>query len=141
MLTKLGTFTQRDVFVPLVMLLLSKLVFGQELYFPIDFMVGATSNVLAAQDFAQQQHELVDTVYTSLYWVQQHQTMFANHCRQEEEFAVGDQVLLDASNLSIPGIHKFRQQFVGPFVVTACIVEVAYHLDLKGSQVFTLVSM
>ena len=26
----------------------------------------------------------------------------------KEEFAVGDRVLLDASNLSIPGVHKFR---------------------------------
>ena len=34
--------------------------------------------------------------------------MFANHFRHEKEFDVGDQVLLDASNLSIPGIHKFR---------------------------------
>ena len=34
--------------------------------------------------------------------------MFANHCRWEEEFAVGDWVLLDASNLSIPGMYKFR---------------------------------
>ena len=33
--------------------------------------------------------------------------MFANHGRQEE-FALGDWVLLDASNLSIPGIHKLR---------------------------------
>ena len=34
--------------------------------------------------------------------------MFANHSRHEEGFAVGDRVLLDASNLSIPGFHKFR---------------------------------
>ena len=34
--------------------------------------------------------------------------MFANHHRYEEEFAVGDWVLLDASNLSIPGVCKFR---------------------------------
>ena len=34
--------------------------------------------------------------------------MFANHCRHEEEFSVGDRVLLDASNLSIPGVHKLR---------------------------------
>ena len=56
--------------------------------------------------------------------------MFANRLRCEEEFAVGDQVLLDASKLGIPGICKFRQQFVGLFV--ALIGEVAYHLDLKG---------
>ena len=58
--------------------------------------------------------------------------VFANHHRYEEDFAVGDRVFLDPSNLSIPGIGKFRQRFVGPFVVTACIGEVAYHLDLKG---------
>ena len=45
---------------------------------------------------------------------------------------MGDWVLLDASNLSIPGICKLRQWFVGPFLVTARIGEVAYRLDLKG---------
>ena len=34
--------------------------------------------------------------------------MFANYRRWEEEFSIGDRVLLDAFNLSIPGIHKFR---------------------------------
>ena len=63
---------------------------------------------------------------------QKYQTIFANHCRCEEEFAVGDWVLLDASNLSIPGIHKFRLWFVGPFVATACVGKLAYYLDLKG---------
>ena len=58
--------------------------------------------------------------------------VFANYYRHEEEFAVGDQVLLDASNLSIPGVHIFRQQFVGQFLVTARIGKVAYYLDLKG---------
>ena len=57
--------------------------------------------------------------------------MFANHHRHEE-FAVGDRVLLDASNLSILGIHKLSKWLVGPFVVKVCIGEVAYRLDLKG---------
>ena len=34
--------------------------------------------------------------------------IFANHCRHEEKLAVGDRVLLDASNLSILGVHKLR---------------------------------
>ena len=34
--------------------------------------------------------------------------IFANYHRYEDEFAVGDQVLLDASNLSLPGICRFR---------------------------------
>ena len=45
---------------------------------------------------------------------------------------MGDRVLLDASNLNIPGVYKFRYWFVGLFLVTARIGEVAYHLDLKG---------
>ena len=40
--------------------------------------------------------------------------------------------MLDVSNLSIPGIRKLGWWFVGPFVVTTRISEVAYHLDLKG---------
>ena len=108
------------------------LVFGQELSLPIDFMVGTTGNILAAQDFAQQQGELIDAVCASLQKLREHQTMFANYYRWEEEFAVDDWALLDASKLSIPGICKFRQQFIGPFVITACFGEVAYHLDLKG---------
>ena len=58
--------------------------------------------------------------------------MLVNHSRYEDKFAVGDWVLLDASNLSIPGAHKFRYQFVGPFLVAAHIGKVTYHLDLKG---------
>ena len=68
--------------------------------------------------------------------------MSANCYRHEEEFAVGDWVLLDAFNLSIPGIHKFKQRFIGPFVITTHIGEVAYHLTSRvGLNVFTLFSM
>ena len=109
-----------------------KLFFGQELHLPIDVMVGTIGNVLAAQDFAQLQCALVDTVRASFQRAKEYQTIFANYHRWEEEFAVGDQVLLDAYSLSIPGICKFRQQFVGLFVVTAHIGKVAYYLDLKG---------
>ena len=33
--------------------------------------------------------------------------IFTNRHRHKEEFSVGDRVLLDASNLSIHGVHKF----------------------------------
>ena len=45
---------------------------------------------------------------------------------------MGHQVLLDTSNLVVPGFYDFRQYFVGLFVVTACIGDVAYRLDLVG---------
>ena len=34
--------------------------------------------------------------------------MLANHCRCEKDFSVGGWVLLDASNLKIPGVYNFR---------------------------------
>ena len=58
--------------------------------------------------------------------------MFDNHSRWETEFTMGDWVLMDGSNLSIPGICKFRLWFVGLFVITAGIGDVAYCLDLEG---------
>ena len=45
-------------------------------------------------------------------------------------FNVGDKVLLSTRNLNITGSRKFKDKFVGPFVVQQRIGEVAYRLDL-----------
>ena len=47
-------------------------------------------------------------------------------------FAVGDKVLLSTRNLSLTGSRKFKDKFVGPFVVQKRIGEVAYRLDLSS---------
>ena len=36
-------------------------------------------------------------------------------------------------NLRLHGTRKFRDRFVGPFVITECIGNTAYHLDLLRS--------
>ena len=45
-------------------------------------------------------------------------------------FNIGDKVLLSTRNVNITGSHKFKDKFVGPFVVLQRIGEVTYKLDL-----------
>ena len=47
-------------------------------------------------------------------------------------FNVGDKVLLSTRNLSLKGSHHLRDRYCGPFVVTECIGETAYRVDLQG---------
>ena len=47
-------------------------------------------------------------------------------------FDVGDKVLLSTRNLNITGSRKFKDKFVGPFVVQHRIGEVAYRVDLSS---------
>ena len=51
------------------------------------------------------------------------------------EYAVGDKVLLLTVNLRLHGTRKFRDRFVGPFIVVERIGNMAYHLDLSRSAV------
>ena len=51
-------------------------------------------------------------------------------CR-DVEYAVGDKVLLSTKNLRLHGTRKFRDRIVGLFVVTECIGNMAYYLDLS----------
>ena len=43
---------------------------------------------------------------------------------------MGDKVLLSTKNLRLHGTRKFRDRFAGPFIVTECIGNMAYHLAL-----------
>ena len=47
------------------------------------------------------------------------------------EYTVGDKVLLLTKNLRLHGTRKFRDHFVGPFVVTERNENMAYCLDLS----------
>ena len=47
-------------------------------------------------------------------------------------FNVGDKVLLFTRNLSLKGSRHVCDRYCKPFVVTECIGETAYHVDLQN---------
>ena len=47
-------------------------------------------------------------------------------------FSIGDKVLLSTRNLNLTGSRKFKDSYVGLFVVHWRIGEVAYKLDLSS---------
>ena len=51
--------------------------------------------------------------------------------RHHVKFDVGTKVLLSTHNLKLHGSSKFRDRFVGPFVIAEPIGETLYQLDLS----------
>ena len=47
-------------------------------------------------------------------------------------FVIGDKVLLSTHNLNLTSSCKFKDQYIGPFVVQQRVGEVAYKLDLSS---------
>ena len=55
--------------------------------------------------------------------------------RQEQQYSVGDRVLLSTANIAMPPnlTRKLARLYDGPFRVKACINDNAYELDLPAS--------
>ena len=51
---------------------------------------------------------------------------------RQVKFDIGAKVLLSTHNLKLHGSRKFRDRFVGPFVITEPIGATAYRLDLSS---------
>jgi hypothetical protein len=81
-----------------------------------------------------------ERVRSALQLAQQRQTSYANRCRREREFQVGDGVLLSTQNLNLKGpkdrtmaARKLLPRFVGPFKVVRRVGQVAYELELPSN--------
>ncbi len=55
--------------------------------------------------------------------------------RREEQYRVGDRVLLSTKNLNLKGVsNKLKPHFVGPFTVSALVGSNAVRLNLPSSM-------
>ena len=60
-----------------------------------------------------------------------YQNKYTDARRHDVDYAVGDKLSLLTKNLQLHGTRKFWDRFVGPFVVTQQIGNMAYRLDLS----------
>ena len=92
--------------------------------------------VPAATDFMERHRYLWDAARANLLRAQADQKKYADRHRREEQFAVGDEVLLSTKDLHLVQdpdnrrAAKLTARFVGPFKVTRVINDNAYELEL-----------
>ena len=105
--------------------------YGQSLHMPVDHLDGLHPNQ-AAQTSVEMWHHLSGLVQHRLVAAQKLQKKYSDAKHTDVLLAVGDKVLLSTRNLNLTGSRKFKDKFVGPFVVQQRIGEVAYKLDLSS---------
>src|SRR4051812_2400160 len=113
-----------------------KLLYGQDAPTPstITSQQG-TSQVPAAQAIIADMHDHMELAKQHLQRAQQNQAQYANKKRRDEQFDIGDQVLLSTSNLRLASLaqqpsRKFQPRYIGPYKILEKISPVAYKLQL-----------
>jgi hypothetical protein len=95
------------------------------------------ADAASAQLFQHQAAEALELAKRNLQRAQDRQAVAANRNRRAEEFQVGDQVFLRAAHIR-PAYEagrptqKLGPKFLGPFLVTGRVGNVAYRLDLSS---------
>ena len=93
------------------------------------------SNVAATEDFLQHLKTIVAMAKEAILAAQERQAQYANQHRRNEQFKIGDQVLLSTAHLTAQAdvqrpLKKFRPKFIGPYPISAVISSTAYRLTL-----------
>jgi hypothetical protein len=93
------------------------------------------SRVPAAEAFAQDMRAALRRARECLHAAQQRQKHYADAKRSDLVLAVGDEVMLRTSNISLKttGTAKLLPRWIGPFQVLERVGELAYKLDLPAS--------
>ena len=69
-----------------------------------------------------------------MHSAQQKQKLQYDRRQRDVVYNVGDRVLLATDHLNLAGHRKFREKFVGPFTISARVVELAYKLELPKTM-------
>ena len=109
-----------------------ELLYGVVPRLPIDVaLTPVTSNNPAAVDRAARMSKALQFARQQLQDAQQRQKDNADRHRRDDEFAVGDQVLLSVDGLRLHGHdNKLCSKYIGPFTITAVVNRNVYTLQL-----------
>ena len=93
---------------------------------------------LVGPDWVQQTHDKVQEIRQNLLTAQNRQKSHADVRRRDQEFSVGDEVLLKVSPTK-GVVHfgtrgKLSPRYIGSYMITAQVGDLAYHLHLPESM-------
>ena len=109
---------------------------GQEASLPANLLHGKylpDSGNAKVEEVLEELGEALKLVQSNLQKAQQRQKKYADMKRKDIEYAVGDRVLLDTSDIHFTvGTKKLLDRFIGPYKIIERIGAVAYKLDLPA---------
>lgn len=107
---------------------------GQEMNLPINLLGGhyAPANGNAAvEDVISELGETLKLVQMNLTKAQERQKKYADQGRREEEYDVGDRVLLNTEDITFTtGSKKLLDKYIGPYRIIEKISKLSYKLEL-----------
>jgi hypothetical protein len=93
------------------------------------------TTVAAVEDFMIRMNNLLKIAQDNISQAQSQQARYANQHRRDEQFSVGDNVLVSSENINLPSqvnrpTRKFQAKFLGPYKVIETVSPTAYRLEL-----------
>lgn len=117
---------------------------GRDPLLPASLVAPKESPVQATNDFLSRIRNNLQISKDNLIQAQAQQAKYANEKRREEEFKVGEEVLLSTTNFAL-GVQrdrparKLQHKFAGPYKILQKISPVAYRLELpKESKIHSV---
>jgi hypothetical protein len=106
--------------------------FGQEVNLPSSLVAGSLSHPNAAvEDLLSSLSDSLSVASANLKSAQEHQRKYANLKRRDEEYKVGDRVMLSTADINFAvGTKKLLAKYIGPFTIIERVSSAAYKLDL-----------
>lgn len=112
---------------------------GQHPVLPMSLLTPAPGPLPAVNDFVRTQSEALILAKESLATAQDRQAAQADNHRRDHDFKIGDRVLLNLENITLPAdrtrtSQKLLARFAGPHTIVEQLSPVSFRLDLPATM-------